>query len=598
MTQKPIFNLKNSLEESIITSENNFIKFQTNITRQKILDLNKEFKKYEKKGYVSYFKFILSMKSVFDNKNLEINKETLNSNLSINSNSYISSNLLYDDIYNLFFKRFREIKCIIKNNKDVFYLTEFKNENYISTFKVLYALTIFLFAKIDMKLELLFKLTDMDEDGLLNKREIKYMISTVNHIFVEETDTLKMNSSILSQSLKDIKVENILKELFEGKGNLNNVLEENGNYIDFNTFYKNIINIKNYKNEIIPNFINFKNCLFNKRKENIIKVKAKNKNDFINISSTFKNEQSKNASNFYKFRKKYATMDISDILQPVEYNEKNKKKEKTFIKSRLSLKSIIKNCSTMLETTNKKFNRSIYNDEESELFNSLYLKNTKFAFQANLGDIRSMEVEPGIIQIIPDEDKKNDNFETFDIKELFNNKKDNTINSNSILDINSLKQSKKLFKKKISKNKVTFNLRKNLLNSVNKSNKNELSSISNSSRISRPYKVTKNKSNIQNIVNSFKKTNNKMNINKYKTLEEIMKEIKVQEDVFNGESINFINYKMLKESEQSELLMKKVKNTFLYRKERPKQSSSFFGILYKRGNLSQIFKPKKKKSNF
>ena len=318
MTQKPIFNLKNSLEESIITSENNFIKFQTNITRQKILDLNKEFKKYEKKGYVSYFKFILSMKSVFDNKNLEINKETLNSNLSINSNSYISSNLLYDDIYNLFFKRFREIKCIIKNNKDVFYLTEFKNENYISTFKVLYALTIFLFAKIDMKLELLFKLTDMDEDGLLNKREIKYMISTVNHIFVEETDTLKMNSSILSQSLKDIKVENILKELFEGKGNLNNVLEENGNYIDFNTFYKNIINIKNYKNEIIPNFINFKNCLFNKRKENIIKVKAKNKNDFINISSTFKNEQSKNASNFYKFRKKYATMDIRDILQPIE----------------------------------------------------------------------------------------------------------------------------------------------------------------------------------------------------------------------------------------------------------------------------------------
>ena len=56
MTQKPIFNQKNSLEESIITSENNFIKFQTNITRQKILDLNKEFKKYEKKGYVSYFK--------------------------------------------------------------------------------------------------------------------------------------------------------------------------------------------------------------------------------------------------------------------------------------------------------------------------------------------------------------------------------------------------------------------------------------------------------------------------------------------------------------------------------------------------------------
>ena len=242
----------------------------------------------------------------------------------------------------------------------------------------------------------------MDEDGLLNKREIKYMIETVNHLFIVETDSLKMNSSILSQSLKDIKVDDILKELFEGKGNLNNILEENGNYIDFNTFYKSVININNYKNEIIPNFINFKKCLLNKRKENVIKVRAKNKNDFINISSSFRIDQNQNANYFYKIRKKYTTMDINEIFKPVEYNVKNK--EKIFMKSRLSFKSIIKNFSTILEN-NKQFSSSNFYDEDSEVLNGLNLKKTKFAFKANLSDIRNMEVEPGIIQILSEERK-------------------------------------------------------------------------------------------------------------------------------------------------------------------------------------------------
>ena len=66
------------------------------------------------------------MKIVFD----EI--ESINNNISINSNR---NNISYDDIYNLFFKRFREIKCILKNDKEVFYLTDIKNENYISNIK-------------------------------------------------------------------------------------------------------------------------------------------------------------------------------------------------------------------------------------------------------------------------------------------------------------------------------------------------------------------------------------------------------------------------------------------------------------------------------
>ena len=591
MTQKIILKRKTSIEESPIDSESNFIKFQTNITKKKILDLNKEFKKYEKKGYITYVKFLLSMKKVFDNNNNEKNNEKINKNLNNNTNNCLSP-CSYDEIYNLFFKRFREINCIIKNNKEVFYLTEFKNENYISTFKVLYALTIFLFSKIDSKLELLFILTDMDEDGLLNKREIKYMIETVNHLFIVETDSLKMNSSILSQSLKDIKVDDILKELFEGKGNLNNILEENGNYIDFNTFYKSVININNYKNEIIPNFINFKKCLLNKRKENVIKVRAKNKNDFINISSSFRIDQNKNANYFYKIRKKYTTMDINEIFKPVEYNVKNK--EKIFMKSRLSFKSIIKNFSTILEN-NKQFSSSNFYDEDSEVLNGLNLKKTKFAFKANLSDIRNMEVEPGIIQILSEENKKNDNLKTLDSKKLLSNKKNVINNSSFILGKESLKQSKKLLQKRIFKNKATYNLNKSQFNFFNKSNRIKVSNIKDSSKISKPYKLTKSINNKPKMDYNMKKTkNNKKDIMKYKTLEEIMKEIKAQEDIFNGESINFINHNMLKENEQTDILMKKVKKTFLHRNERPLKSSSFFGILYKRGNLSKIFKSKKK----
>ena len=566
---------KDSNEEIMLNSENNFKKFQASITKEKIYLLNREIKKHDKKGFVSYFYFIQSMKKVFDNfndnRNSISNTESISQDLSLNLNKN-SSSILYEDIYNLFFRRFREVKCLIKNDKEVFYLTDFKNENYISIYKVLCALIIFLLAKFDVKLELLFKFSDIDDDGLINKDEIKNMISTVNHLFVEETN-LKMNSSILLQSLTNIKVENILQELLEGKGDLNNKLIKNGNYIDYNTFYQAVIKIKNYKYKIIPCFVNFKECLFNKKKENIIKIKSKYKNDFINISSSFMAEQCKSINNNYKLRKKYAKMDLSDIIKTVEYEEKNN--EKIFMKTNMNLKSLMKNYSTILENNNT----SCYlNDNESEKYSSNNFRNTKFAFQANYFDIRNIEVEPGIIQIIPNEEKKeetNNNSTILNSKEFLTSRKDikNALKNYN----NSLKSNSKFSKKKLLNNKY------------------------NSSRISRPsynLDLTKKKSKIKNLMNETKNTKIKKinnNNNKYKTFEEIMKEIKSQEDVFNNESINFINIEMVKESDQSEFLMKKLKHSFLFKNEKPNRSSSFYGILYrKKGHLPEIFNYKKK----
>ena len=44
--------------------------------------------------------------------------------------------------------------------------------------------------------------------------------------------------NFISGCVTNIKVENILKELLEGQGDLNNELKKNGNYIDYNTFYQ------------------------------------------------------------------------------------------------------------------------------------------------------------------------------------------------------------------------------------------------------------------------------------------------------------------------------------------------------------------------
>ena len=407
---------KDTIEELLINTENNFDKFQTSISSEKILKLNKEFKKHEKKGFINYITFIHSMKAVFDNIN---NNGNNNGNNSIYTN-YINSTKnfdtindlsinsdAYDDIYNLFFKRFREIKCIIKNDKEVLYLTEFKNENYISTYKVIYALIIFLFAKFEDKLELLFKVSDLDEDGLINATEIKRMIIIVNHLFVEETNTIKMSSSILSQSLTNIKVENILKELFEGQGDLNNKLAKNGFCIDYKTFYQSVISIKNYKYKLIPCFISFKDCLFSKKNEQVIKVKQKIKNDFINISSSFIADQCQTINKSFNSITRYSKDKLNDIIQPIQFKGKNKK---IVIKSNNNtfLKSLMKNCSTILDNNISSLNA---NDSLTEKISNShhYLdksKNSNLAFQAHYSDIKNIEVEPGVIQILSNEDNK------------------------------------------------------------------------------------------------------------------------------------------------------------------------------------------------
>ena len=554
-----------TLVELVIELDNNYEMFQMNINVIKILRLNEEFKKYEKKGYIKYNYYNKVMRNIFDNKNSGI----------------------YDNIFNLLFDRFCEIKCIIKNNKEVFYLTKIKKENYISSYKLLCALIVFLYAKFEIKLELLFRITDLDEDGLIGKNEIKKMITTVNHLFVEEMNTLKTDSSILSQSLINLKVENILGELFHEESDINQKLKMNNNYIDYNTFYQCIIKINNYKYKLIPCFINFKECLFSKREEKIIKIKPKLKKDFINISTSFISEQCQYFNNSFKLRN-YSKYNLNDIIQPIQCEYKNNN-EKISLKTNISLKSFIKNNSTILD-----------NNKESEKNNNTSFKNLSLAFQAKYDDIKSIEVEPGIIQIGSNEEKKDDDngsLTFLDTNEFFNDKNNMISNkNNNVLTKNNITLFNKYKKKNILKSDSNINSQRNIHKSIIKLTKNKVHKNLNTTRIKNPslqFFVKKKK--LNNILKnkSFYETKIKNKNNSYQTLEEIIKEIKAKNDIFNNESINNITCEMVKESNKTGSAMKDLKKSFLFRSQKPKGRSNFYGILYyKKSNFPQIFSNK------
>ena len=201
-------------------------------------------------------------------------------------------------------------------------------------------------------------------------------------------------------------------------------------------------------------------------------------------------EQCKSINN-YKFRKKYVKMDISDIIKPMKYEEKNN--EKIFMKTNMNLKSLMKNYSTILDNNNTNYN---LNDNESERYNSTNFRNIKYSFQANYFDIRNIEVEPGIIQIIPNEEKKeeNNNSTILNSKEFFTSRKDikNIINTNnnSNIEKDSLKSNKKFTKKNLLpyNNKTFLRAKNNKINSLSKSTllKNRINNKQNSSRKSIP----------------------------------------------------------------------------------------------------------------
>lgn len=609
-------NNKNKNLVEIFIPDKNFNSFQRSLTEEKIKKLYLQLKQYEKKGYVVYPRYLVSMKKIFDPElPTSKNQDNINSqNSSVSSDSDYSEKSkqsCYDELYDLIFKRFREIKCIIKNNKNIFYLTDFKKENYINSYNLVCALSIFLISCFENKIKLLFNLSDVDEDGYLNKKEIELMIVTINQLFGEEVSTINTNSSILSQSLTNIKVNNILYELLYGEGDLYNKLAEEKNYITFDKFYECIKNIKNYKYKIIPCYINFKDCLFSNRKEKMINVREKYKKDFIDISSALVLEMNKNL-NFENY-KKFSLNNLSEVIVPIKINKneyvhkENKfkklkinpspekfrrkiKNREAFIKSDRSLKELMKNSTIFDENgeNNKNKANSVINEENLSRKNFSF----QYAFQANFSDIKNIEVEPGIIKFLPNAvTKKDSNKDTNKIAAKSPNKKRKLNNisytSNKSKEIKLLQSLNKIMENNEEESDI------NLYSNKNSSDKYKIKNNIINFKNVKSFDSFSSK-NVGNLPNGFlrlkhsnstyiKKKRNftfkNINVNeRYKTLDEILKEIKTQEKNFNLDSAGYTSNKIIKEFKKIQLDMKMIKNGFKFIYENKRNSPNFQGL--------------------
>ena len=391
-------NSKNNIDiEKNKINDEEFELFQNVLNKELVLELYSVFKIFEKKGLINYDIYLESMTQVFK----KYNKDKTHN---------------FQDIFDLIFNRYQKIKCIMKNDKKVFYLTNMVPQNLIETYTIVCFLTIFIKCKIFDKMKLLFELTDIDDDGFLNKAEIKQMISTINLMFSEEISLINTNSSILAQSLMNIKVKEKLNKILFEPGNLNVELQKE-KYICFDSFYNSLIKIKNYKYEIFPCFINMKQCLYNKRTEKVLEVKNSYKKEFVRANSALASSKLTNPLKSYK--RNFSANSLGRIIRNVKINNENdleilKKKQILLgIKERTkSFKELLKESTIFSDDENIDGN---WEKEEEEYqksydeagvsiaskgisFHNITKEKPLYIFEADFDKIKKIEVEPAILK--------------------------------------------------------------------------------------------------------------------------------------------------------------------------------------------------------
>jgi len=318
-------------------------------------------------------------------------------------------------IFDLIFNRFQKIKCILKNNKTVFYLTDMVHKKLIETYVIVCFLTILIKFRIIDKIKLLFNLSDTDDDGLLNKAQIKLMITTINFLFCENNEN-NISSSIISQSLMNIFVKNKINKLMNEPGNLGIILQTE-KYVNFYTFFNCLEKIPNYKYEIIPCFINIKKCLYNQRKEKMIEIKNKNKKEFVRVSSALSNTRPKG---HYQLFKRSLSAQMEKIIKNVKikktdedidyYNFNNNLNSELIKKKNLlygikekdkSFKELLKESTIFAQgeeeenTITKKYKKKSLSRNHNS-FNPIYI------FEADYDKIKKIEVEPALVKFSND----------------------------------------------------------------------------------------------------------------------------------------------------------------------------------------------------
>ena len=251
--------------------DNAFSEFQSMITQEKIFEFFNKTKIY--------------MEKVKNKENSQkINKSNF---ISICQNIFTSNNPYFNNIYELIFERFKEKKCIFSTNipfsPNTYSLSDIISTEKIELFVIGIFFSVIMHTEFKKKIETMFFISDSDNDGLVNEKEIKKLIFASNMLFCEQTSQINSRSRLIQQSLSHLNAEKAFDILLYGPSELKKKFWIN-KYISFEEFYNSLIKIENYKYIIIPTFINLKECLLAERKEIEFSMNSNCKTDFLRVT--------------------------------------------------------------------------------------------------------------------------------------------------------------------------------------------------------------------------------------------------------------------------------------------------------------------------
>ena len=370
--------------------------FLSLITKDKILNFHNECRKYQIKHHLKHIGTKIS-KNIF---------------LHIFSKLFKSQNYFLRDLFELFFEKFRCQKCIFKQEKtkDLYSLREIIPIEEIEMYNVSLALITFLKTDFENKLKILFDLTDYDNDGLINEREIKKMFFSLNLLFSSVSSDCKLDSNLIYRSLANIKASRYYNMLMYNPGDLYKIIKKE-KFINFETFYNGIQKIKDYKFNLFPFYINLKEYLETPNLEIEYSLNENVVEDFVKVSNNL-------ISNNEQFFKMFHSNSERIMLKKLFDNKKekknfvqlfleNKKKEKE--KERLFNQKLMKkkSCPIIVQKRNFLHQNSDF---------SFFTKNMDNSFKKSILNQSSTRGENRIGSI-----------SSIDIKE----KKKGTINSNN-----------------------------------------------------------------------------------------------------------------------------------------------------------------------
>ena len=347
--------------------------------------------------------------------------ESLKRNMKMKKNAFLNIMRVcfpeedyFDPLFEQIFNRFKIIKAEIRspNRKDNYFLSRFFSEDEIDMYEICCALACFVKCDFEQKIKLLFDITDIDDDGFINQKEVKKLILTINILFSDERKNHNNDSTIAAQSIASIHSMEIIKKIMGFPGQLGKTLHDE-KYINFHQFLESFTQLYNYKYDILPLYVNLKNSLFVEKKEKEFELKYKNLNDYTEISNDIISNLKNDKMNFIG----NSNIDFKKRLERIKKKNRNKQSLITSVNTSNNIKkSILSN----IFITRKK----------SEISDNVKSKDD-ITYTINSNDICGLEALPGKIKLtdIPKNDNQKPNLIHEYIKRNFISKLSSSVNT-------------------------------------------------------------------------------------------------------------------------------------------------------------------------